>query len=155
MNRILFFFCAALLIPLKGISSNNTPNILFAFADDWGKYASAYAKVEERSSANSVVKTPVFDRIADNGVLFKHAFVTAPSCTPCRSSLLSGQYFFRTGLGAILQGAKWDPVIPSFPLMLRDAGYHIGETYKVWTPGTPRDAPYGACLLYTSPSPRD
>ena len=93
---------------------------------------------------NSVVKTPVFDRIADNGVLFKHAFVTAPSCTPCRSSLLSGQYFFRTGLGAILQGAKWDPAIPSFPLMLRDAGYHIGETYKVWTPGTPRDAPYGA-----------
>ena len=25
-----------------------------------------------------------------------------------------------------------------------DAGYHIGETYKVWSPGTPVDAPYGA-----------
>ena len=29
-------------------------------------------------------------------------------------------------------------------MLLREAGYHIGETYKVWSPGTPRDAPYGA-----------
>ena len=47
-------------------------------------------------------------------------------------------------MGAILQGAKWDAAIPSYPLMLRDSGYHIGETYKVWTPGSPADAPYGA-----------
>ena len=64
--------------------------------------------------------------------------------TPCRSSLLSGQYFFRTGQGAILQGARWDLKIPSYPLLLGDAGYHIGETYKVWSPGSPRDAPYGS-----------
>ncbi len=120
------------------------PNILFCFADDWGRYAGAYAAVENRPSPSQVVKTPVIDRLAREGVLFKNAFVTAPSCTPCRSSLLSGQYFFRTGLGAILQGATWDANIPSYPLLLRDAGYHIGETYKVWSPGTPNDAPYGA-----------
>lgn len=120
------------------------PNILFCFADDWGRYAGAYAAVENRPSPSQVVKTPVIDRLAREGVLFKNAFVTAPSCTPCRSSLLSGQYFFRTGLGAILQGAVWDANIPSYPLLLRDAGYHIGETYKVWSPGTPNDAPYGA-----------
>ena len=28
-------------------------------------------------------------------------------------------------------------------LMLRDSGYHIGKSYKVWSPGTPVDAPYG------------
>jgi arylsulfatase A-like enzyme len=28
--------------------------------------------------------------------------------------------------------------------MLRDSGYHIGETYKVWSPGSPNDAPFGA-----------
>ena len=57
--------------------------------------------------------------------------------------LLSGQYFFRTGRAAILQGAVWDDSIPSFPLLLRDAGYHIGQTYKVWSPGSVRDAPFG------------
>jgi N-sulfoglucosamine sulfohydrolase len=120
------------------------PNILFAFADDWGRYASIYARIDGPGTLNDVVRTPNIDRVAREGVVFRHAFVTAPSCTPCRSSLLSGQYFWRTGRGAILQGAVWDPKIPSYPLLLRDAGYHIGETYKVWSPGTPADAPYGA-----------
>ncbi len=123
--------------------SPSRPNILFCFADDWGRYASVYAAGESRPSINQVLKTPHIDRAARQGVLFKNAFVTAPSCTPCRSSLLSGQYFFRTGRGAILQGATWDSSIPSYPLLLRQAGYHIGKSHKVWSPGTPADAPYG------------
>ena len=119
------------------------PNILFAFADDMGRYASAYAKLEP-GGLNDILNTPSFDRIAREGALFRNAFVNAPSCTPCRSSLLSGQYFWRTGRGAILQGAVWDAKIPSYPLILRDAGYHIGHTYKVWSPGSPANAPYGA-----------
>ena len=58
-------------------------------------------------------------------------------------ALAPGQYFFRTGRGAILQGAVWDSSIPSYPLLLLDSGYHIGKTYKVWSPGAPADAPYG------------
>lgn len=119
------------------------PNILFAFADDWGRYASAYAKIDGPGSINDVVRTPNFDRLAGRGVLFRNAFVNAPSCTPCRSSLLSGQYFWRTGRGAILQGAVWDPKIPTFPLLLKDSGYFLGKSFKVWSPGTPADAPYG------------
>ena len=92
MKKRILFFALTVLLPLAGLAKEKRPNILFAFADDWGKYASAYAKVEGRPSANTVVKTPTFDRIADNGVLFKHAFVTAPSCTPCRSSLLSAPF---------------------------------------------------------------
>jgi uncharacterized sulfatase len=57
--------------------------------------------------------------VAKEGVLFRHAFVNAPSCTPCRSALLSGRYFFNTGQGAILQGAQWDSKIPAFPLLLK------------------------------------
>ncbi len=119
------------------------PNILFCFADDWGRYASAYAATDRRPSINEVVKTPNLDRVAKDGVIFRNAFVGSPSCTPCRSALLSGRYFYRTGLGAILNGAVWDSSIPSWPLLLRDAGYHIGKAYKVWSPGTPADAPYG------------
>lgn len=120
------------------------PNILFCFADDWGRYASIYATIEKTPSLNQIVKTPNIDRVAREGVLFRRAFVNAPSCTPCRSALLSGRYFFNTGRGAILQTAQWDAAIPSYPHLLRDAGYHIGETYKVWSPGAPNDAPFGA-----------
>lgn len=119
------------------------PNILFCFADDWGRYASAYAAHENRPTANQVVKTPNIDRVASRGAIYRNAFVNAPSCTPCRSSLLSGRYFFNTGRGAILQGAIWDSTIPTFPLLLKDAGYHIGKTSKVWSPGTPQDAGIG------------
>lgn len=124
-------------------SETRRPNILFAFADDWGRYASAYAKIEP-GGPSDIVSTPNFDRIASEGVLFRNAFVNAPSCTPCRSSLLSGQYFWRTGRAAILQGAIWDGSVPSYPLILNEAGYHIGHTYKVWSPGSPANAPYGA-----------
>ena len=51
------------------------PNILFAFADDWGwPHAGAYG--------DPVVKTPTFDRLAEEGALFHHAYVSSPSCTP-------------------------------------------------------------------------
>ena len=134
----------AALFPLLAGAQGSRPNILFAFADDWGRYASAYAEVNGEGTPNDLIDTPNFDRIAREGVIFRNAHVTAPSCTPCRTSLLSGQYFFRTGQAAILQGAVWDSEkLPSFPLLLKDSGYHIGKLYKVWSPGTPRDAPFG------------
>jgi N-sulfoglucosamine sulfohydrolase len=134
---------AAALAGVAGAQETRRPNILFAFADDWGRYASAYAALDGPGTPNDLIRTPNIDRLAREGALFRRAFVPAPSCTPCRSALLSGQYWWRTGRGAILQGAQWDPAIPAFPLLLRDSGYHIGKMYKVWSPGTPADAPFG------------
>ncbi|MEM7233830.1 MAG: sulfatase [Planctomycetota bacterium] len=128
---------------LHAEDAKSRPNILFAFADDWGRQAGAYAAHDGAGNLNEVAKTPHFDAIAKRGVLFRNAYVNAPSCTPCRSSLFSGQYFWRTGRGAILQGAVWDEKIPVWPLLLRDGGYHIGKSWKVWTPGKPADAPFG------------
>ena len=141
--RLAALFALLALTPFAVAADTPRPNILFCFADDWGRYASAYAATESRPSLNAVVKTPNIDRVAAKGVLFTRAFVGSPSCTPCRSALLSGRYFFNTGRGAILNGAVWDAAIPSWPLMLRDAGYHLGKMYKVWSPGTPADAPIG------------
>jgi uncharacterized sulfatase len=123
------------------------PNILFAFADDWGRYASAYAALDG-DARNDLSKaagfsTPNFDQIAGAGVLFTHAYVNAPSCTPCRSSLLTGRPFYTTGMGAILNGAQWDGSVPSYPEALEAGGYRIGQTFKVWSPGSPNDAPFG------------
>ena len=124
------------------------PNIVFAFADDWGRYASIYSKYENvaplTSSVNEFIHTPNFDRVAQEGVLFLNALVPAPSCTPCRSSVLSGRYFWQTGLGAILSGALWDDDIQTFPIELeRNGDYFIGYTYKVWAPGLSLNAPMG------------
>ena len=58
----------------KQTSSTVLPNILLVIADDWSyPHAGAYG--------DTVVKTPVFDRIAREGVLFDHAYISSPSCT--------------------------------------------------------------------------
>jgi len=147
MNRSLLFCCALInAISINAVSNlasaAERPNIVMAFADDWGQYASAYGKLQP-GGINDQIPTPNFDAVAHEGVLFTRAFVSAPSCTPCRSSLLSGQHFWRCGRGAILQGAIWDSSIPSYPLLLEADGYRIGHTYKVWSPGSPADAPHG------------
>jgi arylsulfatase A-like enzyme len=134
---------AALSVSTALAADQKRPNILFAFADDWGRHTSAYAKLDGPGTCNDIISTPNFDRLAKEGVLFRSAFVSAPSCTPCRSALLSGQHFWRTGRGSILSGAIWDGTNPAYPLLLQNAGYHLGKSFKVWSPGNPGDAPYG------------
>lgn len=103
------------------------PNILFVIADDWSwPHAGAYG--------DSIVQTPNFDRIAQEGVLFQRAFVSSPSCTPSRASILTGQWFWRLGAGANLYG----PLPPKHPVytdLLEESGYHVGYTRKGWAPG--------------------
>ncbi len=144
-----FLLLASFFLAVLGVqSAGRQPNILFIFADDWGRHAGIYAEIDGPGTVNDLLRgrTPNVDRLANEGIAVRRAFVSAPSCTPSRSALLSGQHFWRTGRGAILRGAVWDDSIPAYPLILRDAGYHIGKTYKVWSPGQPVDAPYGGRL---------
>lgn len=103
------------------------PNVLFALADDQSfPHTSALG--------DPVVRTPAFDRVAREGALFTHSFATCPSCTPSRTSILTGRQMWRTGEGGILYGT----VPPEYPLVthrLEDAGYHVGFTGKCWAPG--------------------
>jgi len=144
MRTFLLVFFASLGI---SFAADERPNILFLFADDWGRYASIHGELDP-GGINDVVETPTFDRIAREGVLFNHAHVSAPSCTPCRSALLTGQHFWRTGTGSILLGATFPKELPTFPELLKDAGYHIGATYKVWGPGTPSNFPFNEGHMY-------
>jgi hypothetical protein len=43
------------------------PNIVFCFADDWGRYASAYTALDAKPTGNSVVKPPNIDSVAARG----------------------------------------------------------------------------------------
>ena len=105
----------------------NRPNILFCIADDWGwPHAGAYGE--------PVVKTPAFDRIAREGVLFHHAYISSPSCTPSRNAILTGQWHWRLGTGANLHSTL-DQELKVYPHILADAGYYTGYWRKSWGPG--------------------
>ena len=103
------------------------PNILFAIADDWGwPHAGAYG--------DPVVKTPTFDRMAREGLLFHHAYVSSPSCTPSRGAILTGQWHWRLGPAANLWSVFPDR-LQTYPELLAQAGYAVGCTGKAWGPG--------------------
>src|SRR6476646_981827 len=85
----LLLLLALLLVPralaagAAAASADKRPNILIIF-DDWGwRDAGAYG--------SKWVKTPNFDRVAREGILFKNAFTSNPKCSPCRASLLTGR----------------------------------------------------------------
>jgi uncharacterized sulfatase len=103
------------------------PNILFCISDD-------QSWAHTGASGDRVVQTPTFDRIAREGVLFTHAFCAAPSCTPSRGSILTGQMFWRLAEG----GNLWSTLpsrFPVYPDLLEAAGYHVGLMGKGWGPG--------------------
>jgi len=103
------------------------PNILFAIADDWGwPHAGAYG--------DPVVKTPAFDRLAREGVLFHHTYVSSPSCTPCRGAILTGQWHWRLEAAANLWSVFPDK-FATYPELLKRAGYEVGVSGKGWGPG--------------------
>ncbi len=109
-------------------AADSRPNILFWIADDWGwPHASAYAN-------DTVVQTPAFDQIAEEGALFHHAYISSPSCTPSRNAILTGQYHWRLGPGANLWSTL-DETLETFPHLLEDAGYATGRWRKSWGPG--------------------
>ncbi len=103
------------------------PNILFCIADDWGwPHAGAYGE--------PVIETRTFDRLAREGVLFEHAFVSSPSCTPSRSALLTGQWHWRLENAANLHSTL-PARLAVYPELLAEAGYHVGSYRKAWGPG--------------------
>ena len=103
------------------------PNILFAVADDWSfPHAGVYG--------DRAVTTPNFDRIAREGALFLNAFTAAPSCTPSRAALLTGQAVHRLAEGGNLHGFLPER-FAVYPDILEGAGYHVGFTGKGWGPG--------------------
>lgn len=83
---------------------------------------------------DKLVKTPIIDKVASNGILFNNAFCSAPSCTPARASMLTGQDIWRLEEGANLWGtlpAKFEV----YPDILKKAGYLVGIEGKGWGPG--------------------
>lgn len=103
------------------------PNILFIIFDDWGwQHAGAHGC--------DWVKTPNFDRIAREGVLFRNAFTSNPKCSPCRATILTGRNSWQLE-EAVCHGGLFPPKFAVYPDLLEAGGYAVGLTGKGWGPG--------------------
>ena len=135
MRFPLLLLCG-LLLDLFGISVSAAlpvrPNILVAVADDWSfGHAGAYGC--------PWVKTPHFDRVAREGLLFTRAYTPTAKCSPSRSAILTGRNPWQLGAAA-----NHSPIFPpefgTYPEGLAKNGYFVGLTSKGWGPGEARAA---------------
>ena len=123
---VTILFCT--LLGIVGLRAAPTrPNILFILGDNW-RYPTAGAL------GDPMARTPAFDRLAREGVVFTHVFNPVPSCSPTRSCLLTGKIAHQLGERASLWSAfpRDTPVVTQ---LLREAGYTIGYAGKPWAPG--------------------
>ncbi|MCY3797627.1 MAG: sulfatase [Chloroflexi bacterium] len=87
------------------------PNILYIHSHDTGRYLQPYGHA---------IPTPNLQRLAERGVLFRRAYCAAPTCSPSRAALLTGQSPHSAGmLGLANRG-----------FVLRDFSQHIIHTLK-------------------------
>lgn len=119
-RRTILFIC----IVLSGCTTTDTdrPNFLFYIADDMSPFT-------------DIQDIPAFRGVEDRGVSFTNAFTNAPSCTPARGVILTGQHLWDLKEGGTLFGAL-PAELPVFPLLLEEAGYTVGHTGKAWGPGS-------------------
>ena len=125
MKKWLFSLLVA--VGLTATAADERPNILVCVSDDQSyPHASAYGY--------EAVRTPSFDRIAAEGVLFTNAFTPAPGCSPMRASFLTGKYIWEIG-PAGTHASSFPKEYPVYPEVLEKSGYQIGATGKLWGPG--------------------
>jgi arylsulfatase A-like enzyme len=101
------------------------PNILFLFAEDWN-----WGTVWD----DPALETPALDQIASDGVAFNQAYCSAPSCSPSRSAVLSGQHFWRTETSALLWGNYPDDLVSYPGVLAEQSDYHVGHGGKGYGP---------------------
>ncbi len=110
-----------------GKQPSRPPNILFCISDDQSyPHASAYG--------DKAIRTPAFDRVAREGVLFHNAFAASPGCSPCRAAMLTGRHTWMIE-NAGTHASSFPAQYLVYPDLLEGAGYAVGFTGKGWGPG--------------------
>jgi N-sulfoglucosamine sulfohydrolase len=132
VRRAVLFPCLILIIGLNACRDGSTgpspqPNFLLVMTDNhsWphtGAYGCGFTE------------TPAFDKMAGEGLLFNNAFASAPSCSPSRAALLTGQAFYRMEWAA-MNHTRWPDQTLTYADLLAEDGYHVGFAGKGWGPG--------------------
>ncbi len=106
--------------------SNSSPDILIIVSDDHGAG-------DLGCWGHPVVKTPNLDRLADDGTRFTHAFCTTASCSPSRSTILSGLHNHANGMYGLQHTyhhfQSFDNIV-SLPVYLKRMGYRTARVGK-------------------------
>lgn len=135
-SHVLPFLLLAALISkssfAKAAEPIQRPNILFCISDDqsW-KHAGAYGC--------EWVKTPAFDRVASEGLLFNRAYTPNAKCAPSRACILTGRNSWQLE-EACNHWCYFPAKFGTWPEALLQNGYHVGKTGKGWAPGIAKDA---------------
>jgi arylsulfatase A-like enzyme len=110
------------------------PNILFVMTDD-------QAAAQMSCASHGLLQTPNIDRLAAEGVRFSEAYCTNSLCAPSRASVLTGCYSHVHGVRGNSEGRdsveRLDPALPTFPKLLRQAGYKTALIGKWHMPQDP------------------
>lgn len=123
---MLYFLLPLLLLFSPKKETAAPPNILFILADDAGMEMSAYGC--------TWVKTPAFDRIAQEGILFENAYTPNAKCAPSRACILTGRNPWQ--LDAACNHEIFFPNhFKTYPEVLLQKGYRVGFTGKGYSPG--------------------
>ena len=114
---------ALLLSPLVAIHAADAappkPNIILVMPDDvgYGDYACL---------GNPIMRTPSVDAFKQQGLLFTQ-FHVSPTCSPCRSALMSGRHEFKNGVThTILERERMSLKTYTLAQMLKSVGYTTG-----------------------------
>jgi arylsulfatase A-like enzyme len=109
----------------------SAPNVLLILGDDMGvETLSAYGLGETAPT------TATLDNIAQEGVLFKN-FWSQPVCSPTRSTIMTGRYGFRTGVGMAVGPQERGGLSGYLPPALPKPAYAPNETNINRTPVEP------------------
>lgn len=116
---VLLFYAVIGLISSPTFAQQQKPNIIFILTDDQRWDALGFA-------GNTLIQTPEMDRLAGEGLYFENAFVTTPICAASRASLLTGLYERTHGYTFGQGDIRQQYLDQSYPVKLREAGYHTG-----------------------------
>ena len=119
---IRLFFLILLLTSWNILIGQDThPNIVIFIADD-------VSYNDLGCYGNKAVNTPNIDSLASNGIKFNNAYLTASSCSPSRSSIISGRYPHNTGAPELHMPLP--EYIPTIATQLKEAGYFVAASGK-------------------------
>jgi arylsulfatase len=111
----------------SSVFAADKPNILVVWGDDIGQ-----SNISHYTHGMMGYQTPNIDRIAQEGMTFTD-YYGEQSCTAGRSSFITGQSVFRTGLSKVgLPGAKEGMQVedPTIAGLLKNHGYATGQFGK-------------------------